>query len=296
MKPLRLYFVLFIMLSLALACSIPGNSTQSPESQTGPQSFIDNPQNNSNLPLAPVAIIYHATDTIGVSLIELSVNGQILSSEPNPDPNGQSVVMNFSWNPPAPGSYTLQVRAQNKEGVWGNPVSSMIIIQTVSVATQSPEAKITTAPTVENAPAPTYTPYPTYTPLPTSTQVTPTMTGTPDKGSLSEPDLSTTKFKCSGDPDHVIINITASDPKGIYYVTLFYRLHPKNLDDKSEWETKNFSPKSGGEFSIKINGNEVSNPHHWGESWFQYQIVLANRSDEYTRSKVYSDITIFPCP
>ncbi len=295
MRCQRLILVLFFIILLALACSAPGSSIQSTKSHTIPQSFIDNPQNNSSLPFAPVTIIYHATDIGGISLIELSVNGQILASDPNPDPGGQSAVMNFTWNPPAPGSYTLQVRAQNKEGIWGNPVRSMIVVQEESAA-PSPNTQITTAPIVENTPAPTYTPYPTYTPLPTSTQTTPTLTSTPDKGSISEPDLSTTKFKCSGDPDHVIINVNASDPKGIYYVTLFYRLRPKNLDDKSNWETKNFSPKSGGEYSIKINGDEVSNPHHWGESWFQYQIVLANRNDEYTRSKVYSDITIFPCP
>jgi hypothetical protein len=94
----------------------------------GPRVWLDAPLNNSTLPLAPLEIVSHSNDPLRVTQIELSVNGSPLRTDPNPDAAQSLVTMRQQWSPPAPGNYTLLVRAQNSASVWSEYAQSLVVI------------------------------------------------------------------------------------------------------------------------------------------------------------------------
>ena len=79
--------------------------------------------------MGPVDIAYHASSLEGVSVVELSIDGAVVSSIASPDSSTKVVALRYTWNPPSAGSHTLQVRAQNKSGAWSNFATSAVTIQ-----------------------------------------------------------------------------------------------------------------------------------------------------------------------
>jgi hypothetical protein len=123
MKRLLLLLVLLVMLA---GC----NSTPvAPEiSSDGPRVWLDAPLNNSTLPLAPLEIVSHASDPLRVTQVELSVNGSPLRTDPNLDATKSLVTTRQPWSPPAPGNYTLLVRAMNSASVWSEYAQALVVI------------------------------------------------------------------------------------------------------------------------------------------------------------------------
>jgi len=182
----------FALLSLGLFAVFLTACTLNEASGAQTQSWIDAPLNNSTLPLAPVKVISHSSNLAGISQVELSVNGTIISNDKNQDTSQSLIVMDQTWTPSAPGSYTLQVRAQSTSGQWSDYAVVNI--------------------TVENAPSATLTPMETFTPTPTATSIiTPTSptTPTPSAPSLT---LGENAF-CRKGPDPAFPDVTAI-PKG----------------------------------------------------------------------------------
>ena len=90
---------------------------------------IDAPFNGAALQMGPVDIAYHASSTEGVSVVELSIDGAVVSSIASPDASQKVVALRYTWNPPAAGNHTLQARAQNKSGAWSNFATVAVSIQ-----------------------------------------------------------------------------------------------------------------------------------------------------------------------
>jgi hypothetical protein len=149
-------------------------------------SWIDAPLNNSSLPLGLVKVISHSSDQAGIAQVELSVNGTVIRTDANQDTSQTLVVMGQDWTPSAPGTYTLQVRAQNTAGHWSD-------YALVNV-------------TVEGMPTNTFTPVATSTP----TQI-PSSTSTPTS---SAPTFTLVENAfCRKGPDTSFSDVTAI-PKG----------------------------------------------------------------------------------
>lgn len=178
MRPLTLCLLCVFFLS---SCDAPdtvtppaGRSTPVALSQT-PRAWIDSPLNGATLTLGEVEIVWHAASLAGISQAELSVNGAVVRTDPNPAAGQTLNLVRQIWLPSAGGTYQVSVRAQNTRGEWSAPASISI---TILEATPTSTATLTATPTATFTPTPTAT----YTPSPTSTATftpTPTATATP---------------------------------------------------------------------------------------------------------------------
>jgi hypothetical protein len=136
-----------------------------------PTVVINSPASGSQVPVGQEVIVQTtATDSRGVTRIELLVNGVLYHSDVSPNPQGQSpFIYRQSWRAPAPGTYTLMLKAYNAAGGVSQPEA--ITISITGAATPTP-GEPTATPTLGQ---PTSTPTVTSTPVPD----TPTATWTP---------------------------------------------------------------------------------------------------------------------
>jgi len=108
-----------------------------------------------------VVVQVTATDSKGVTQVELSVNGVLYHSDVNSSPQGQSpFISRQSWQAPSPGTYTLMVKAYNAAGGVSQPAT--ITVNVIKAATPMP-GEPTATPTVTSTLAPG-TPTVTWTP------------------------------------------------------------------------------------------------------------------------------------
>ncbi|MDH4137427.1 MAG: NBR1-Ig-like domain-containing protein [Anaerolineae bacterium] len=136
-----------------------------------PTVVINSPASGSQVPVGQEVIVQAtATDSRGVTRVELLVNGVLYHSDVSPNPQGQSpFIYRHSWRASAPGNYTLMLRADNAAGGVSQPEA--ITVNVIGAATPTP-GEPTATPTLGQ---PTATPTMTSTPVPS----TPTATWTP---------------------------------------------------------------------------------------------------------------------
>jgi hypothetical protein len=254
----------------------------------GPQAWIDAPQHDSQHLVAPMEIVLHAADPGGVAMIELSVNGEILSRRAPEDTAAPLVTFRVLWDPSEAGLYHLSAQAQSHGGAWGALTSS-------DVTLIWPEVLVTSSPVVTTAP---------LTPTPTATlAITPTSTP-PAQASIEVVRISTDVVAYEGGPGcapmEVSILVRATDPVGVTAVVLFYRLSNKESGETTDYFSGAMVPQGGDLYSITVNPaediiNQVGFPGS-GEAWLQYQAVLQNaQGDTSTRTPLLSDITVLGC-
>ena len=171
-----------------------------------PSVEILSPPSGSQVALGEaVAVEYRATDATHVVRVELEVGGAVVAAQNSPVPEGQPVMNGvLNWAAQEAGSYTLIVRAYNKDRVDSDPVGVSITVEegeavpgsTVTISlliggsTRTPEGSATVPPTGATATRPPSTPSPTSThpaaaptatptrPAPTATQPPPPPTAT----------------------------------------------------------------------------------------------------------------------
>jgi hypothetical protein len=93
-----------------------------------PQAWIDAPLNESYLPLEQYEIVFHISGQDSIALGELSINNQVVESQPNPDSSKKLATLKYLWNPTEPGTYLLSVRAQDTDGTWGPEAQAVVYI------------------------------------------------------------------------------------------------------------------------------------------------------------------------
>jgi len=172
MKRFGLFFMIMFWAAGGAACN-PINS-QALTAQTSPHSWIDAPLDGVVRPPNPCAVlgascevISHSTDPLHIVQVELSVNGQVVQTLPNPDPSQSLVLTKQQWLPPGPGNYTLRVRAQNSAGVWGEYAQAIVTIASVGTPVPSPSPVAPPPPLVVPSATPVPKPgAPTPSPLP----------------------------------------------------------------------------------------------------------------------------------
>ncbi len=277
-------FLLLALLLALSACNLPLKIT----SNGTAQAWIDAPLDGMKLPLAPYTLVFHSSDPLGVTQMEVSVNGQVLASLPNPDPAQSLVHLTQVWQPQQAGRYVIRVRAQNTVGNWTDPDSVTVLIED---STPTP----TLTPTV----TPTVTPTPTLTPTVTPT-ITPTFTPTVTVAALSfgQPVPSTNTFEykhdCIPSPAEVTIKVAINNPPQGTTVLFFFR-----LNNISNWNTGlQMSPLGGGLYQITVASNTIPEVTslHGASAEFQYQFVSFDAHQAVLlRSQVYSDIQLSPC-
>ena len=231
-----LTIALFIISSLS-ACNLPFQATQ------GLMTWIDQPLNGAQLPLAPLIIQAHAADTDGIASIEFLVAGELIASVSRGGARLEEAAV--EWTPPKPGVYIIHVRAIDTQGntnartpasvqiTAGFVVSSLIPSRIASPGFTTPTSATSPTSTPTPAAAPTETPSPfaitsptvaitTLAPKPTITPVF--VTKIPPAADLIPPiitDLSvnpsliSAQKQCGHTPATVVIQAHVSDAGGI---------------------------------------------------------------------------------
>ncbi|MBI9049193.1 MAG: hypothetical protein JEZ00_07230 [Anaerolineaceae bacterium] len=272
MKIISVFLILLSLLLLA-GCNMPDNDNPGTAYLSGdssPQAWIDAPLNESYLSLAPYTIVYHISDQVSVAVGELSINGRVVASLPNPNPSKKLATLKVLWDPPAPGEYLLSVRAQGADGAWGSEAQSVVYIGDGSAT-----------PTLLETPTPTPTPTPTLTPTPEIATGFSNFSASPGAVHYGN---------CS--PNQVSVSAIAVDPAGITTVVLFYRMRDNN-GQVTEWSNTNMNPGSNDQYSKTINLNSFDSPHTSGT--LDIQLVIQNKNSDLLRSEVYSQVGITGC-
>ncbi len=142
-----------------------------------PTVVINSPASGGQVPVGQEVIVQvTATDSRGVTRVELLVNGVLYHSDVSPNPQGQSpFIYRHSWQASAPGTYTLMLKAYNAAGGVSQPEAITVSVTGAATPTLSgPTATPTATP-----PGPTATPTDTQTPVIIVVTPTPTVTPTP---------------------------------------------------------------------------------------------------------------------
>jgi uncharacterized protein YgiM (DUF1202 family) len=154
-----------IVLTLMVLCAACGPTQvfTSGDVPQGPAAWIDAPLDGSNLPQAEYHVVSHASDPDGVSAFELSVDGNIVMTDNmGGDQSGKTIVhISQPWLPPASGTYLIEVRAKNKNGVFGLSAYAHVTVGGVRQMSPTVEASATVTATSTIAPTTIPTSVPT---------------------------------------------------------------------------------------------------------------------------------------
>lgn len=290
-----LFGVLFLVLTV-IACDFAGftidlggdsngnDSIKEPptsQPQNAPvEAGIDAPSSGALLQMGPVDVAYHASSLEGVSVVELSIDGAVVSSIASPDASTKVVALRYTWNPPAAGNHTLQVRAQNKSGAWSNFATSAVTIQGAPpAATQQVQLS-------------TNTPEPTQKPDPTAT---------PDKVSFYDVKYDKKIFyygsgTCGS--REITISTKVTRPEDVFSVVLFIRFFDNEGAGTSSWDGGHaMSKKSDGSYSITLASNKITNYNMFEFTAMNYQMVATDKNrNNLARTEVFKDIQLNVCP
>jgi hypothetical protein len=154
MMRIRIFAVFILLPMVASACG-PQVAPQA-KYASGSQTWIDAPLAGSHLPLAAVDIVAHAANPDGIVSFEINLNGQLLAKTvPDTASIDQTMMYTrYTWQPSAPGSYLIEVKAFDRKNQPGPPAQV-----TVEVGGPTPTEiqRPTSSPTPTNAPL-TFTP------------------------------------------------------------------------------------------------------------------------------------------
>jgi hypothetical protein len=161
MMRIKVFTIIILALMVLGACG-PQESLQA-EFANGSQAWIDAPLPGSSLPLAAVEIVAHAASPDGIASFEINLNGQLLAKTvPDTASIDQTLMYTrYSWQPAAPGSYLIEVRAFDRNNQPGPPAQ---VVVEVGGPTPSPTPTLTPTPTPTSTATLTLTPSPTPTP------------------------------------------------------------------------------------------------------------------------------------
>ena len=144
--------LLALVLLLMSGCSLPVASARS----GNPRAWIDKPLDSANLPLGPVEVISHGSDTDGVTEMVLLVNGEQVRVDAATQ-DGRLSTFSQLWEPAEAGTYTLQVLARNGQG--GEYTSqSVIVVIGGNPPVKEEQTQVPTATSTPTEEGPTVTP------------------------------------------------------------------------------------------------------------------------------------------
>ncbi len=288
----RKLFVLLWAAVLALsACNLPVPAG------AAPRAWIDDPLDGMRLPLQPYTLTLHSSDPVGISLMEVSVNGEVLASLPSPQPAKLLVYLTQNWEPAAPGRYVIGARARNTAGAWSAEDTVTVEIEGTSTSTPTPTLTLaipTTTPTVTEIATETAT----LTTIPT---ITPTLTRAALRfSSQASTQVFNYQRDCVPDPGEVTITATLSNTARVHNVYLFFRLKSQTDDTVTGWENVVMAPQGNGKYRSTIVWSGILNLSTIStrglSAWFQYQLVADEAGGSILgRSQVFSDIALVPC-
>jgi hypothetical protein len=239
---------------------------------------VDSPGNNATLKMAPVDIAYHASSTDGISAVELSIDGAVVSSITTPASDQKVVAMKYTWNPMEAGSHTIRVRAQSSGGNWSDFYGVMV---TVEGSQQTPAAE---QPQQTQQQAPTDTPEPT---------------ATPKDVTIYDVKADKDIFYYGGGGCNREITITAkvTQPEKVYVMVLFIRFFDNEGGGTSSWDSgRAMSKKSDGSYSVTLFSEKIPNYNQFEFAAMNYQIKAQDKGGSIVAgTEVFKDVRLQIC-
>ena len=170
--------IVILIFGLAACDEIPGR-IDLPEDFAGQsQTWIDAPLPNSTIPKQPYKLMFHGASVSGIAEFEIMINGISTKKVPpsSTDVNGTLFYGEFTWSPPAPGTFLIEVQALGN----GQDISSDQVYVIVKGYEQEEEQEVEQEEEQEEGEVtPSSTPRPTLAPKPTATN-----TPVPDVGQI----------------------------------------------------------------------------------------------------------------
>ncbi len=261
-----------LLLSVLLACSIGpltidlgggGDNAGADNGENADASIeagINAPAQGANLPAGPTEIAYYATSLNGVASIELSVDGEVLSTVASPDTSEQVVALKYTWDPAVPGSHTIRVRALDSKGAW-----SEYAVVTVNIeSSQEDEASSGQAQTEE-----------------TTATDTPSPTATPDEMTIYNVEHDKNLFywgSGSCGSKEITIEADVTHPDDAYAAIIFFRFWDKEGTGLSAWSSGNAMARDSDEhFRITISSENIPNYSNYDFAVLYYQIKVQSK-------------------
>ncbi len=259
---MRIKVIGVFVLSLMLLTACGPQALLQVGSAAGNQAWIDAPLAGSHLPLAAIEIVAHAASPDGVASFEISLNGQLLAKT-DPDPASMDKTMmytRYSWQPPAPGTYRIEVKAIDRNNQPGPPAQVVVVVG-------------------EPTPTPTATPAPFFKVVVKPNHIYYFYRGA-DCGEKQA------QFQ-----------VQVSDPAKVAGVWLFVRLRNKDGVETTDWGgALVMSPAGSGWYSYTLLSEEIPDFAKFRDAWVQYQFVAYDSSNAVVaRSDVFWDVELSTC-
>jgi hypothetical protein len=271
-------FVIQIILCLVfiVGCSLPRQvrTDQVVSGALGPEAWIDAPLDGMHIPMGvPYDVVFHITADTAVSRGELSINNGAVATLVNPNAGSNLATLHYSFTPPQPGKYKLQVRAQDSSNAWSDYFDVTVYVD-------------------EMTPSITPTLIASITPTPTST-ITPTVTQ-PVGPVFSNIRLSANIFyRLDAVPNKVTFTVKVDDPAGIKLVEIYFRLRDPGNGETTDWANEDMKPGGGGMYSYTLShAHPALTPTSPKTKTLEYQFIVTHPDLSLTRSPVYSDVTL----
>lgn len=294
MKKMKWLVYVLIILMVLLSCEFAGISVdfgsggQEVEEQAAPvEAGIDAPANNSSLEMASVDISYHASSQEGVAAVELSINGEVVSSIATPGSDQKVVALRYTWQPTVSGSHTIRVRAQSASGVWSDyAVANVNIAGDQKVpdtqAEQESQAEAVEGEAEEEAKA---EPEPTETPE-----------GVTFFDIKHDKDLFYYGDGSCGSRE-ITISTRVTNPDDIYVLIMFTRFADKESGGITKWDAGHaMSKKSDDLYSITLQSNKIANYTTFDHAVMHYQFIAQGDAETIVaRGEVQKDISMQAC-
>lgn len=280
MKKIKVFIGILILLLAVMACDIGDLSIDlglggDPSPSTGGQTEtgVDSPANGAALPMGPVEIAYHATCTDGIMAIELSVNGEVLSTIVSPDSSQKIVALKYTWQPNTAGSHIIRVRAQNSLGEWSDFSASTVNIEGNQPSEPEPEK--------EAAP--------------------PAPTKTPEFMTIYNIEHNLDKFYYGGGScgsREITISADITHPDEAYAAILFIRFYDNEGEGLTNWDSgRAMVKKSDGHYSVTMFSENIPNYSAYEFAVMYYQIVVQDKAkNNIARSEVIKKLLFERCP
>jgi hypothetical protein len=288
-------FVVPIILCFVLmaGCNLPmqARTEQAVVEALGPEAWIDAPLDGMHIPLGvPYDVVFHITADSAVSRGELSINGGVVATLDNPNPGSNLATLHYSFTPPQPGKYKLQVRAQDSSNAWSESFDATVFVDELT-------------PTI--TPTQIITPTITATLTPTET-ITPSPTPVPQTGFAGRPVFSPYQINLPYDclPSNLTAEIKVNPGQKIKVVVLFYRPSSNDFNQRAEWADIAMTPVGADTYRITFNPIKAGGFKPWfgsvgasagWEGWLQTQFVIQDMDGVLTRSDLFSQVKIAGC-
>ena len=287
MKKLPFLIVVVLLMLSLLACEFAGitvdlGSGEEAAEKVTVEAGIDSPPNGASLKMAPVDIAYHANSLDGISAVELSVNGEVVNSFSSPASDQQVIALTYSWQPTAPGSHTIRVRAQSSTGLWSDFVAAAVTIE--GEVKEQPTAQLPQAESTPQQGAPP-----------------PQPSETPKEQTIFDIKHDKEKFfygSSSCGSREITITAKLTHPEKAAAVVLFTRFYDKEGEGVTKWDSGRSMKKiSSDSYTATLISNQITNYNTFEYAIMNYQVVVQDKAGNYTpRSEVIKVVTLEICP